>query len=197
MNSSYFGQIAKKPIVFLSLIATTTIAAVGIGAPAASAEERSCRGTIGAITVDNLRVPQGESCVLQGTKVKGTIKVERAASLQASKVSVVGNVQGENARAVLVGNSTIGGSYQVVQGRNAGIVHSIVQGGILLDDNTRGLTVRANRVNDSIQVFQNTGGVKIESNRVDGNLQCKENAPAPTGGGNIVQGNKEDQCASL
>ena len=98
---------------------------------------------------------------------------------------------------MLVGNSTIGGSYQVVQGRNAGIVHSIVQGGILLDDNTRGLTVRANRVNDSIQVFQNTGGVKIESNRVDGNLQCKENAPAPTGGGNIVQGNKEDQCASL
>ncbi len=32
---------------------------------------------------------------------------------------------------------------------------------------------------------------------VDGNLQCKENQPRPTGGGNIVHGNKEDQCARL
>ena len=29
------------------------------------------------------------------------------------------------------------------------------------------------------------------------NLQCKENTPAPTGGRNIVQGVKEDQCASF
>lgn len=27
--------------------------------------------------------------------------------------------------------------------------------------------------------------------------QCKENAPRPGGGGNVVQGNKEDQCAGL
>jgi hypothetical protein len=39
--------------------------------------------------------------------------------------------------------------------------------------------------------------VVIASNRVDGNLQCKENSPAPTGGGNVVQGVKEDQCAQL
>jgi hypothetical protein len=37
----------------------------------------------------------------------------------------------------------------------------------------------------------------ITSNRVNGNLQCKSNNPRPTGGGNIVQGNKEDQCARL
>ena len=32
---------------------------------------------------------------------------------------------------------------------------------------------------------------------IDGNLQCKENAPPPTGGGNLVHGNAEDQCAML
>jgi hypothetical protein len=37
----------------------------------------------------------------------------------------------------------------------------------------------------------------ISQNRIDGNLQCKENNPAPTGGGNVVQGNKEDQCKRL
>ena len=52
-------------------------------------------------------------------------------------------------------------------------------------------------VGGSVQVFQNSGGVAISRNRIDGNLQCKENSPAPTGGGNVVQGNKEDQCARL
>jgi hypothetical protein len=39
------------------------------------AEETTCRGSLGAVTVDNLRVPQNASCTLAGTKVKGTIKV--------------------------------------------------------------------------------------------------------------------------
>ena len=46
-------------------------------------------------------------------------------------------------------------------------------------------------------MIKNAGGVTLASNHVDGNLQCKENRPAPTGSGNIVQGNKEDQCARL
>lgn len=46
-------------------------------------------------------------------------------------------------------------------------------------------------------MVKNTGGARIVSNRVDGNLQCKEIRPVPTGGGNVVPGNKEDQCARL
>jgi hypothetical protein len=48
-----------------------------------------------------------------------------------------------------------------------------------------------------VQAFQNTGGVTVARNRIDGNLQCKENSPRPTGGNNVVQGNKEDQCRAL
>jgi hypothetical protein len=32
---------------------------------------------------------------------------------------------------------------------------------------------------------------------IDGNLQCTGNSPAPTGSGNVVGGNAEDQCAAL
>src|SRR5919106_6559443 len=85
----------------------------------ASAEERVCRGALGAITVDNLRVPQDATCELTGTRVKGTIKVERNAVLRAARVRVIGNVQGENARNVVVRGSRVGGSVQVVQGRAA------------------------------------------------------------------------------
>jgi hypothetical protein len=41
---------------------------------------------MGAVTVDNLRVPENTACKLSGTKVKGTIKVEKGASLTANKV---------------------------------------------------------------------------------------------------------------
>jgi hypothetical protein len=177
--------------------ALAALAGLALAAPAA-AEETTCRGTIGAATVDNLRVPQGATCTLNRTLVKGTVKVERAATLHARGVRVIGNVQGENARAVNVTDgSRVGGSVQVKQGAGARVLDSFITHDIQYDANNSSLEASRNRVGGSIQVFQNTGGVRIASNRVDGNLQCKENRPAPTGGGNVVQGVKEDQCARL
>ena len=181
------------------LVAMAAIAgALHLPAGHAMAEERVCRGTIGAATVDNLRVPQGATCTLNGTYVKGTVKVERGATLKAFGIRVIGNVQAENARHVVVREgSRIGGSVQVVQGGSAQILGNRINGDILFDDQGRALKANRNVVGGSLQAFQNTGGVEIRSNRIDGNLQCKENRPAPVGGGNIVQGNKEDQCRRL
>ncbi len=164
----------------------------------ARAEERVCRGTIGAVTVDNLRVPQGAACTLNGTTVKGTVKVGRGATLRAFGIRVVGNVQAENARNVVVREgSRIGGSVQIVQGGAARILGNRINGDILFDEQDRTLKANRNVVGGNLQAFQNTGGLEIRNNRIDGNLQCKANDPAPAGGGNVVQGNKEDQCRRL
>jgi hypothetical protein len=48
-----------------------------------------------------------------------------------------------------------------------------------------------------VQYFENRGKISIKRNRVDGNLQCKENSLRPNGGGNVVQGDKEDECSGL
>jgi DUF4097 and DUF4098 domain-containing protein YvlB len=158
---------------------TVGVALVALAAAPATAvaEERVCRGSIGAVTVDNLRVPQGATCTLSRTTVKGTVKVENGATLRATSIRVVGNIQGEGARSVSVVTSRIGGSYQLVQG-----------GGSRLDRSF---------VNGDVQLFSNQGTITVVNNTIDGNLQCKENSPAPTGGGNVVGGNKEDQCAGL
>lgn len=182
----------------LTAVALLAASACALIPASASAEERTCRGTIGARTLDNIRVPQGAICVLNGTKAQGTVKVERNATLRAKGVRVIGNVQGENARRVnVVRNSRVGGSVQVVQGRSATVRSSRVNADILYDDNTGALRAIGNRVGGNIQAFQNSGGVEIARNTVDGNLQCKENRPRPTGGQNRVQGNKEDQCSRL
>lgn len=61
----------KKPIGFAGLLPLAF-------APAASADERTCRGKLGAITVDDLRVPDGATCTLDGTPVKARSRSRRA-----------------------------------------------------------------------------------------------------------------------
>ncbi|HEX9904462.1 MAG TPA: hypothetical protein VGA77_05810 [Propylenella sp.] len=170
---------------------------VALASPAA-AEERVCRGTIGDTTVDNLRVPQNATCRLNGTKVKGTVKVERNAKLFAQDVVVIGNVQGENAAQVNVTDgSRVGGSVQVVQGGGAVVADSRINADILYDEQDKKVSVLRSRIGGNVQAFQNDGGVEIRRNTIDGNLQCKANNPKPVGGNNIVGGNKEDQCKNL
>ena len=179
-------------------LSALALVAVGLWPATAAAEERVCRGTIGAKTLDNVRVPQSATCVLDGTYVKGTVKVERGATLRAVGVRVIGNVQGENARRVnVVQGSRVGGSVQVVQGGGARVADSRITGDILYDENNAPLYALRSRIGGNVQAFQNTGGVEIRRNVIDGNLQCKANQPRPTGGGNTVGGNKEDQCARL
>src|SRR3712207_3461874 len=127
------GRNAMRSMRMFLATAVATTALVLPSTPA-SAEERTCRGTLGAITVDNLRVPSGASCTLQGTTVQGTVKVESRATLVASAIRVIGNVQAENAARVVVRDgSSVGGSQQVVQGGAARVVGSSVNGDILVE----------------------------------------------------------------
>jgi hypothetical protein len=142
------------------------------------AEEITCQGTLGAITVDNVKVPQGKTCTLNGTIVEGSIVVNSGATLQAKAVKVKGNIQGENASAINVNsNTTVDGSIQIKQGGGASIVGT--------------------KINGDLQAFENSSKITIRDNRIGGNLQCKENKVTPVGGNNIVGGNKEDQCRRL
>jgi hypothetical protein len=182
-------------MAILAVAGGLAAAAAGAFPATASADERVCRGTIGARTLDNVRVPSGATCRLRGTRVQGTITVQRRATLVANRVRVVGNVQGENARKVVVRRSSrVGGSVQVKQGGGASVLRSRIGGDVQYDANRRLLRVNGNRVGGSIQVVGNRAEARIYGNVVVGNLQCKENRPRPRGAGNRVGGSKEDQC---
>ncbi|MGH7961780.1 MAG: hypothetical protein ACRERD_08135 [Candidatus Binatia bacterium] len=179
--------------VMIGLALTSLLA----GASVALAEERKCTGTIGAVTLDNVLVPDGRSCTLNGTRLKGTLKVSTRATLSASGVRVNGNIQAEGAKAVYVNpGSIVGGNIQIKQGGKARIDSVDVLGDLQLESNRGALRVTDTQVEGNLQVFQNTGGVTLLDNIIAENLQCKENSPPPTGGGNIA-GDKEDQCANL
>ncbi len=162
----------------------------------AFAEEVDCTGALGAVKVDNLKVPDGATCSLTGTFVEGTIKVEKG-TLTATNVNVVGNIQADGQLNVTVTGGTVGGSIQIKQGGPASISNVAVNGDIQFDHSTGPLVASLNRVGGSIQVVGNDGSIVISTNTMKGNLQCKENNPGPAGGGNTVGGNAEDQCATL
>lgn len=172
-------------------------AAAALATSGASAEEIQCHGRIGAVALDNVFVPDGASCVLDRTRMNGSVVVGRGARLQADGVSINGNLQAEGASFVGLGSfSTVGGSVQIVQGGAATIDRSRIKGDLQFDSNGGPLSASANTIGGSLQAFQNRGGASFVNNRMNGNMQCKENVPAPTGSGNRSP-SKEDQCERL
>jgi hypothetical protein len=173
---------------------------LAVFAPAAQAEERVCRGTIGATTVDNLGVPQGASCTLNGTRVEGTVKVERNARLTANGIRVKGNVQSEGFKNIVLRQaSVVVGSVQLENGLSDGsgrVINTRINGDLQFFSNEARMIARGNTILANFQANQNMGGLVIENNKVAENLQCQSNNPPPTGGGNTA-GDKEGQCAGL
>ena len=176
------------------------VAALLMAASVAQAEERVCRGTIGAVTVDNLRVPQGASCTLNGTRVEGTVKVERSARLIANAVRVKGNVQSEGFQAIyLRQGSVVVGSVQLdngLRGGNGQVLNSRINGDLQFFSNSARMVARDNTILANFQANQNNGGLVIQNNRIAENLQCQSNNPAPIGSGNTA-GDKEGQCTRV
>jgi hypothetical protein len=192
------------------------ILAVAVLPSGVVAEETICRGRLWHVSVDNLRVPKGETCTLNRGHVKGTITVEARATLKAREVRVAGNIQAENARLILILRSPrIGGSVQVKQGGSAMLLHSIVEGDVEFEANNQKLLViniddpgvppifrnmlRANfnHVGGNVQVIGNNATVQIYHNVIGGYLHCKGNRLPLAGKGNEVGGVKTDQCSAL
>src|ERR671917_2118858 len=146
MRKVVLGGVLALAVSILALMAT---------APAAQAEERVCRGTIGAATVDNLRVPSGATCTLNGTRVEGTIKVENGATLYANGVRVKGNIQSEGFKNIRVKDgSIVGGNVQLNNGRSGGeakLVSTRINGDLQFDSNAARIVARSNTVGGNLQ----------------------------------------------
>lgn len=162
----------------LCLAAALAFLAAQAGSLPALADDTYCDRTLGMIVVDNLRVHNDRTCTLNGTTVMGNITVENNATLNAYGVVVGGNIQADKANWVGVySNSLVGGSIQIKSSDGAKIDSTFTDG--------------------DLQAFDNRGLVTITYNTIDGNLQCTGNQPAPIGGGNVVSGSMENQCANF
>jgi len=145
----------------------------------AHADERPCNRRIGAIVIDgDVHVSPSGTCTLDGTRIGGNIKLNESGSLIASSVRVGGNIEADGtANVVVLFDSSIDGNVQAKQGGQ--------------------VRIEGVRVGGDVQLFSNSGAITVRDSHIGGNLQCKSNLRFPTGSGNQVGGNKEDQCSRL
>ncbi len=122
------------------------LGALVLPASPAMADDRVCRGTIGSVSIgDNVVVPRGADCVLNGTKVDGNVIVKGGASvLIKNGARIDGNVQAENSAPVKVRGSKVFGDVQADDGRRVVVRGTVVDGNIQLTDNSRAMTVIGN-----------------------------------------------------
>ena len=158
----------------------------------------SCDGVaIGARTVGDLEVPAGRVCVLQGTRVGGSVRLNPGSVLDARDVVVSGSVLADrSASVVLAGDSIVNASVRLVGVDRVALVGTRIDGLLVLQAG-RGLAVaEGNRVGGDLQLQSNLGGAILADNRINGRLQCGGNQPLPTGAGNQASA-LEGQCAGL
>lgn len=129
--------------------------------------------------------------------IGGDAQAEEAASVLLGGAELDGNLQTLRTEVVEASGGTIGGNVQNDRGGTVTITGVAVGGNIQPLQNSGHVTIEGNTVDGDVQPKENTGGVTITNNQIGGNLQCEGNAPPPTGGGNIVQGDAEGQCAGL
>jgi hypothetical protein len=75
-----------------ALLAASAIIILTLSNTVAAPHNEECRGAIGAQRFENLIVPDGANCTLNGTRVDGNILVVTAATLTANDVVVGGNI---------------------------------------------------------------------------------------------------------
>jgi hypothetical protein len=158
----------------------------------------SCRGTIGATSVEEVDVPVGATCTLDGTTVAGNVTIEGGGTLVARNISVDGDVQAEGALVVNVtGRSTIGGNFQIEDGGSSTITGARIDGDLKWESQSGRLEARGNAIGGNLEADDNGGGLTLSGNVLGGDLQCEGNSTPPGGGGNSIHGDSENQCANL
>jgi hypothetical protein len=162
-------------------------------------EPGHCSGRIEAVSVDgDVTVPDGGTCELLGTRVESNISIGRGGRLYARGVDVDGDIEGERTMEVQVTDrSNVGGNLQLESGGTAIVRGSHVDGDLGWEDQRSELELRDTTVRGNVDVEGNTGSLTVSANTIGGALSCQDNAPAPTGSGNAVSGDKEEQCGDL
>ena len=86
----------------------------GGGGSSGGASDLTCTGTVERGRYDEVTVPSGETCTLDGVRVSGNVKVESGGALTILATRVGGNVQTDEAAWVVVGERTrVRGNVQI------------------------------------------------------------------------------------
>ena len=160
-------------------LATFTIAVtaslLGAAAPAGAALVTYCVGTGGAVTVPNdLLVPTGESCSLEGTRITGNVTVQAGANLVIAGGTISGQVQVASNGYLDSADTSIDGQITLASGGYGAFLKNTSSGTVTLQPKGTatidGFLFTENATVDG-NVVAGTGEVRLDqTSEVSGNL---------------------------
>jgi hypothetical protein len=176
---------------------------ISVQAPAFLTSGKSCNGTFSGNYAGSITVQKGQSCVLVGGTVGGTIQVV-GGNLITSNVAINGNlwVQGGGSFAVGAG-TVINGDLQVQDSINAVVQDQIcgatVKGNLQVQADIVGAeigssysTCPGNNINGNLTLQLLAGSVSAVGNTVGGSVTVRDNLATTIILGDTVTGNLED-----
>jgi hypothetical protein len=170
-------------VLAVVLAAASALALMGLQAKPAQADDTVCVGLLTG-TFDNVVVPPGAFCTLQGAQVRGNVKVLENATLQANASRIEGNVQGDKSRGVLLQFQTqVEGDFQVKGGSQSSAgttgfdIFTRVGGDAQVEENQGRTFIDTATVGGNIHVLKSTGFIEVEFNTVGGNVKIEDNVP--------------------
>jgi len=173
-------NIYRVTVLALAMVLAAAMLAVVLAKPA-WADDTQCVGLLTGVH-DNVVVPPGAFCTLQGATVNGNVKVLDEATLRARASTIRENVQGPQVREILLQFGTqVGGDVQI-KGANPGTVNGFdinvhVGGNAQLEENRGRVFVDAALVEGDLEVRKNItqGLLEVEFNTVGGNIKVEDN----------------------
>jgi hypothetical protein len=191
------GQAPGTTVLQADIEGVVGVATITVLAAQSPPEAGDCEYRNRTIASDVV-IPEGTSCTFTDVRVRGDLKLRRGSTVVATNLRVDGAIEAKAASRLTLISSRVDDDIEFEDGGSVLVRQTLIDGNLLLESNNGTLEVQNNTVEGNVQVYRNRGGpFTISDNRIEGNLQCRENDPSPTGGGNDVDGNKEDQCRSL
>ncbi|HUE95444.1 MAG TPA: hypothetical protein VMN39_02235 [Longimicrobiaceae bacterium] len=128
----------KRKLVVLSL-SIVGVLATALVTGSASADDTQCDGALPFGTYDNVIVPPGENCAIDGSEILGNLKIEpNAGVVVVQNTTIVGNLQGEQFLSLELSESTVHGNVQVKKQGNVEVCGNTIRGDLQVEEGVGG-----------------------------------------------------------
>ena len=152
-----------------------------LGELADAGKDESCATGLTGTYDDDIIVPVGTSCLLQGATVFGNVKALEGAELYVIDSRVTGNVEGDEARIVQVQGGTVEGNIQIKDGTSPGAMGAMVVGTTVTEGDVQIEKMRTGEILvDGVAILE--GNLQVTENHVGLRLHLLNN---PVAAGNL------------
>jgi len=215
-NSARLRALRVPAVLAIAMLGSLVVSPAASAAPLEVSAQTECTGTIGAETVGSLVVPDGETCVLNGTTVEGSVTLGTGSSLITDDATITRNVIAtkDPDRVELIDTDVLlnifitGATGRITIGTEGCAVDPAVGNNLVLRNNRAPIAICQMTIGENLRLVNNKRSIGVFDNEVGNNLiargndgdalRLRDNVVGTSGGGSIqIDDNNADKLILL